>query len=117
MLEIRNLTKKFGGLTAVHDVSVTFETGHINAIIGPNGAGKTTFFNLIAGTHAPTSGQIVIGRALTRESSDSVGAKYRAATDAAMAKLTEEHRQPAQDLLQKEMEAQMAARRGGRPPA
>ena len=59
MLEIRNLTKKFGGLTAVHDVSVTFESGHINAIIGPNGAGKTTFFNLIAGTHAPTTGQIL----------------------------------------------------------
>ncbi|WP_066736383.1 ABC transporter ATP-binding protein [Cupriavidus sp. D384] len=59
MLEIRNLTKKFGGLTAVHDVSVTFEAGHINAIIGPNGAGKTTFFNLIAGTHAPSSGQIL----------------------------------------------------------
>ncbi len=60
MLEIRNLTKKFGGLTAVHDVSVKFETGHINAIIGPNGAGKTTFFNLIAGTHAPSSGQILL---------------------------------------------------------
>jgi len=60
MLEIRNLTRKFGGLTAVNDVSVTFERGHINAIIGPNGAGKTTFFNLIAGTHAPTSGQILI---------------------------------------------------------
>ncbi|CAG9171779.1 ABC transporter ATP-binding protein [Cupriavidus pampae] len=58
MLEVRNLTKTFGGLTAVGDVSVTFEAGHINAIIGPNGAGKTTFFNLIAGTHAPTSGQI-----------------------------------------------------------
>ncbi|MBV8272848.1 MAG: ATP-binding cassette domain-containing protein, partial [Cupriavidus sp.] len=59
MLDIRNLTKKFGGLTAVHDVSVKFEAGHINAIIGPNGAGKTTFFNLIAGTHAPSSGQIL----------------------------------------------------------
>ena len=60
MLEIRNLTKTFGGLTAVSDVSVTFEAGQINAIIGPNGAGKTTFFNLIAGTHAPTSGQIAV---------------------------------------------------------
>lgn len=58
MLEVRNLTRKFGGLTAVGNVSVTFEPGHINAIIGPNGAGKTTFFNLIAGTHAPTSGEI-----------------------------------------------------------
>ena len=53
MLEIRNLTKQFGGLTAVNDVSITFEAGQINAIIGPNGAGKTTFFNLVAGTHRP----------------------------------------------------------------
>jgi branched-chain amino acid transport system ATP-binding protein len=59
MLEVRNLTKKFGGLMAVNDVSISFEPGHINAIIGPNGAGKTTFFNLIAGTHAPSSGQIL----------------------------------------------------------
>ena len=68
------------------------------------------------GDYAPTSGQIMIGRSLTRESADSVGAKYRAATDAAMAKLTEEHRQPATDVLEKAMEAQMASRRGGRPP-
>ena len=60
MLEIRNLTKRFGGLTAVNDVSATFEAGRINAIIGPNGAGKTTFFNLIAGTHAPSAGQIIV---------------------------------------------------------
>ena len=68
------------------------------------------------GDYAPTQGQILVGRQLTRESADSIGAKYRAATDAALAKLSEEHRQPASDLLQKSMEAQMAARRGGRPP-
>ena len=51
MLEIRNLTKRFGGLAAVNDVSTTIEPGKINAIIGPNGAGKTTFFNLISGVH------------------------------------------------------------------
>ena len=60
MLEIRGLTKRFGGLTAVNDVTAHFEAGRINAIIGPNGAGKTTFFNLIAGTHAPSSGQIIV---------------------------------------------------------
>ena len=59
MLEIRNVTKRFGGLTAVSDVSTTVEKGKINAIIGPNGAGKTTFFNLVSGTIAPTTGQIV----------------------------------------------------------
>lgn len=49
MLKIENLTKQFGGLTAVRDVSVTFEKGKINAIIGPNGAGKTTLVHTIAG--------------------------------------------------------------------
>jgi branched-chain amino acid transport system ATP-binding protein len=59
MLEIQNLTKRFGGLTAVHDVSINFERNKINAIIGPNGAGKTTFFNLISGAIPPTSGKIL----------------------------------------------------------
>jgi len=59
MLEIHNLTKRFGGLSAVHDVSISFEKNKINAIIGPNGAGKTTFFNLISGAIAPTSGKII----------------------------------------------------------
>ena len=60
MLKTRNLTKMFGGLAAIKDVSVTFETGKINAIIGPNGAGKSTFFNLVAGAYKPTSGCIEI---------------------------------------------------------
>ncbi|WP_370680572.1 ABC transporter ATP-binding protein [Comamonas sp. GB3 AK4-5] len=58
MLKIEHLTKKFGGLAAVNDVSTTIEAGKVNAIIGPNGAGKTTFFNLISSTHQPTSGTI-----------------------------------------------------------
>jgi branched-chain amino acid transport system ATP-binding protein len=58
MLEITHLSKRFGGLAAVNDVSTTIEAGKINAIIGPNGAGKTTFFNLISGSHPPSSGQI-----------------------------------------------------------
>ncbi|MCQ4322777.1 ABC transporter ATP-binding protein [Stutzerimonas stutzeri] len=61
MLKVENLTKMFGGLAAVHDVSVEFEARKINAIIGPNGAGKSTFFNLISGVHKPTSGRILIG--------------------------------------------------------
>jgi branched-chain amino acid transport system ATP-binding protein len=59
MLKVESLTKQFGGLTAVNDVSVDFERGAINAIIGPNGAGKTTFFNLISGAYQPTTGRIV----------------------------------------------------------
>lgn len=60
MLELQSLTKKFGGLAAVQDVSVTFKAGKINAIIGPNGAGKTTLFNLIGGVFAPTAGHILL---------------------------------------------------------
>ena len=59
ILKVDHLTKRFGGNAAVNDVSTVVETGRINAIIGPNGAGKTTFFNLIGGTHEPTSGSIV----------------------------------------------------------
>src|SRR5690348_12273850 len=73
MLEIQSLTKRFGGLTAVHDVSVSFEKGKINAIIGPNGAGKTTFFNLISGAIRPTSGKILFdGRDVTGLRADQV---------------------------------------------
>ena len=73
MLEISHLTKRFGGLAAVHDVSTTIEAGRINAIIGPNGAGKTTFFNLVSGTIAPTTGSIVYeGRDITGLRADQV---------------------------------------------
>jgi len=73
MLEIRNLTKRFGGLAAVNDVSTTIERGKINAIIGPNGAGKTTFFNLVAGTINPTTGSISYqGRDITDLRADQV---------------------------------------------
>ena len=71
MLEIDSLTKRFGGLTAVRDVSVTIEAGKVNAIIGPNGAGKTTFFNLISGVHRPTEGSIRFrGQDVTRAGAD-----------------------------------------------
>lgn len=71
MLKIENLTKRFGGLTAVGNVSAEFEQGQISAIIGPNGAGKTTFFNLVAGTHKPTSGRILFkGQDITTMASD-----------------------------------------------
>ena len=59
MLKIENLTKSFGGVTAVSGVSFTVEKGTIQAVIGPNGAGKTTLFNLITGVYTPSSGSIV----------------------------------------------------------
>ncbi len=59
LLNIENLTKRFGGLTAVDDVSFAVDAGSIHALIGPNGAGKTTTFNVICGFYTPTSGRIL----------------------------------------------------------
>jgi branched-chain amino acid transport system ATP-binding protein len=58
ILEVKGLTKRFGGLVAVDKVDLSVEPGEIFAMIGPNGAGKTTLFNLVAGLYKPTSGQI-----------------------------------------------------------
>ncbi len=58
-LEIRNVTKVFGGLTALNDVSFSVEPGKIFGLIGPNGAGKSTMFKVIAGFHQPTSGEVL----------------------------------------------------------
>lgn len=58
MMRIENLTKCFGGLTAVSNVSFEVEKGEILGLIGPNGAGKTTLFNMIAGALLPTSGSV-----------------------------------------------------------
>ena len=58
ILETRHLTKSFKGFTAVNDVSLKVERGHIHALIGPNGAGKTTCFNLLTKFLVPTSGTI-----------------------------------------------------------
>jgi branched-chain amino acid transport system ATP-binding protein len=58
LLEAKHITKQFGGLTAVNDVSLTIEPGSIVSVIGPNGAGKTTFFNVLTGIYKPTRGSI-----------------------------------------------------------
>ena len=60
ILEVTNLTKDFGGLRALDDISLTVGQGEIVALIGPNGAGKTTFFNCITGIYPPTKGDIAI---------------------------------------------------------
>jgi len=59
ILRTERLTVRFGGLTALSDVSVAVSRGEIRAIIGPNGAGKSTFFNCLTGVLRPTSGQIL----------------------------------------------------------
>ncbi len=58
ILKTQNLTKRFGGLTAVNRVTLEIEKGKITSIIGPNGAGKTTFFNLLTGFYKPDEGRI-----------------------------------------------------------
>jgi len=59
LLRVENVTKNFGSLTAVSEVSMKVEAGELMAVIGPNGAGKTTFFNLISGFQTPSSGRII----------------------------------------------------------
>jgi branched-chain amino acid transport system ATP-binding protein len=58
LLEARQLTMQFGGLTAVKQVNFSLEKGMIASLIGPNGAGKTTFFNMLTGIYVPTAGQL-----------------------------------------------------------
>jgi len=59
LLETKSVTKAYGALLAVSDVSFSIHSGKIHSIIGPNGAGKTTFFNLLAGVYPPTSGRVL----------------------------------------------------------
>ncbi len=66
-LNVENVSKSFGSLVAVRDVSLAVAPGELRAIIGPNGAGKTTFFNLISGFFPPTTGTITFdGKDVTR---------------------------------------------------
>ena len=65
LLDIRQLTKRFGGVVALDDVSLEIEDGQTVGLIGPNGAGKTTLFNCVTGLLQPTRGQVRFGRETT----------------------------------------------------
>jgi branched-chain amino acid transport system ATP-binding protein len=60
LLEVKNLTMRFGGLTAINDLSLGISGGQVTSIIGPNGAGKTTFFNCLTGFYKPTTGSVTM---------------------------------------------------------
>ena len=67
LLEVRNVSRRFGTLAAVDGVSMGLEAGELRAVIGPNGAGKTTFFNMVSGFFSPSSGTIFfVGHDITR---------------------------------------------------
>lgn len=79
LLEVKGLTKKFGGLTAINSVDFTMEQNQIVSVIGPNGAGKTTFFNMISGYYPVDSGTIIFdGHSLTALTPEKV-ASYKIA--------------------------------------
>lgn len=61
MLRLEGITKIFGGLTALEDVSFSVKEGSISGVIGPNGAGKTTLFNIVTGLYTQTSGEVYLG--------------------------------------------------------
>jgi branched-chain amino acid transport system ATP-binding protein len=60
MLEVRGITQRFGGITALEDISFAVARGDITGVIGPNGAGKTTLFNIVTGLYSQTCGQIFL---------------------------------------------------------
>jgi len=80
LLSVRNVTKRFGGLTAVDDVSFDVHEGTIKALIGPNGAGKSTLFNALTGFDRPDEGQVMYRGA------DTVGSRPRRIVAAGMAR-------------------------------
>ena len=61
MGRVENISKHFGGIKAVDNVSISIAKGSITGLIGPNGAGKTTLFNIIAGLYTPTAGRVILG--------------------------------------------------------
>lgn len=73
ILTVENITKRFGGLVAVHDLSLSVESGEILGMIGPNGAGKTTAFNMISGYYRPDEGRVIFnGQDITGRRPDQI---------------------------------------------
>lgn len=76
LLELQNISIRFGGILAVNQVNLEIRLGEILALIGPNGAGKTTIFNLISGLYCPTEGRIILnGRDIGKQTSHQITAQ------------------------------------------
>ena len=76
MVEVKNLTKYYGDIKAVDDISFTVETGEVLGFLGPNGAGKSTTMNMITGYISSTSGTVTIDKSKNRLSSGDPSAIY-----------------------------------------
>ncbi|MFH2066731.1 MAG: ABC transporter ATP-binding protein [Pseudomonadota bacterium] len=85
ILDVQNLTMKFGGLTALDNLDLDVNEGEIVALIGPNGAGKTTFFNCITGIYKPTGGDVLV-RGSRKESVRLNGLKPNQVTEKGLAR-------------------------------
>ena len=81
LLEVKNLTKRFGGMTAVSKVDLSVKHGEVRGIIGPNGSGKSTLFNLISGVYKPEPGASIVfdGENITNWESHDIAAPGRGA--------------------------------------
>lgn len=81
LLEVHELTKQFGGLTAVDNVTINIKKNELLGLIGPNGAGKTTFFNLLTGVYEPTNGYVkLLGEEITAQKPHRITEKGMART-------------------------------------
>ena len=104
MLELRNLTKRFGDFTAVDHVDMTIETGEFFGLLGPNGAGKTTIISMLSTVLLPTEGEIYIdGNRLDRTAS---------VQKRKLSVITQEYSMR-QDIPEPEMESEKGRARGG----
>jgi branched-chain amino acid transport system ATP-binding protein len=109
LLEVTHLSMRFGGLTAVDDLSFTARDSEITAVIGPNGAGKTTVFNCITGFYRPSHGRIVLNHAGVSHQLHGM-AGYRIARDAHVARTFQNVRLfPRMTVLENLLVAQHAA--------
>ena len=86
ILDVRGLTKNFGGIKAIDNVDLDILPGEIVALIGPNGAGKTTFFNCLTGIYTPSDGELILQHPKTRERTRLNGMKPNKITEKGMAR-------------------------------